>query len=154
MPEASTKYFGIVAYNPDAVLHFPAGLPAFDEERDFIALEPPAHAPVVFLQSLTRPDLCFVTLPVLVVDAGYELEMCREDLEVLGLETTRQPCIGNEVACFAVLSAREGCAPTANLLAPVVVNPATRRAVQAIRADARYSHQQPLEAAGEEASCS
>ena len=154
MPEASTKHFGVVAYDPEAMLHFPGGLPAFEQERDFIALEPPATAPVVFLQSLTHPELCFVMLPILAVDAGYELSMCQEDIEALGLDATRQPRIGTDVACFAILSMPEGQPPTANLLAPVVVNLATRNAVQAIRLDSRYSHRQPLEAVSEGASCS
>ena len=59
----TTKYFGPVAYEESNVLRFPAGLPGFEEERRFLSLEQPAHAPLVFLQSLTTPDLCFVALP-------------------------------------------------------------------------------------------
>jgi flagellar assembly factor FliW len=154
MPEAQTKHFGVVSYDPEAVLRFPAGLPAFEQERDFIAIEPPATAPVVFLQSLARPELCFVTLPILAVDPAYELSMCQEDIEALGLNVERQPRIGAEVACLAILSTPADRPPTANLLAPVVVNLATRAAVQAIRVDSRYSHQQPLPLAAGEASCS
>ena len=48
--------------------------------------------------------------------------------------------------------APKGQAPTANLLAPVVIAIRTRRAVQAIRPDQRYGCREPLEV--EEAVCS
>jgi flagellar assembly factor FliW len=72
--------------------------------------------------------------------ADYDLAMTREDLERLGLDSSRQPAPGREVLCLALLCSPESGPVTANLLAPVVVNLATRAAVQAIRADARYSH--------------
>jgi flagellar assembly factor FliW len=53
------------------------------------------------------------------------------------------------VLCLAVLSIRET-GPTANLLAPVVINPKACRAVQAVAEGGGYSHQhalEPLEAA-------
>jgi len=55
------------------------------------------------------------------------------------------------VLCLAVLSFRPT-GPTANLLAPVVVNVANLKAVQAVMADSGYSHQHAL--AAQEAVCS
>ena len=54
--------------------------------------------------------------------------------------------MGGEALALAILTVAEG-GLTANLLAPVVVNLANRRAVQAIRPDGRHSHAHPLEAA-------
>jgi flagellar assembly factor FliW len=53
---------------------------------------------------------------------------------------------------LAILSVSENRPPTANLLAPVVINLRTRVAIQAIRLDTAYSHEQPL--AMEGAPCS
>jgi flagellar assembly factor FliW len=67
--------------------------------------------------------------------------MSAEDIRLLGL--WRAPRIGEDVLCLAVLSIRpEG--PTANLLAPVVVNLRNRLAVQAVAPDSEYSHRHPL----------
>src|SRR3954447_12698127 len=85
MPHCTTKYFGPISYEESSVLHFPSGLPGFENERRFLSLEQPAHQPLVFLQSLTLPDLCFVALPAAAVDPSYELEMEEADLELLGL---------------------------------------------------------------------
>ena len=157
MPQIATKYFGLIDYSDDTVLHLPNGLPAFEDQKRFVAIEQPATSPLVFFQSLDRQDVCFVTLPVLTIDRDYDVGICAEDLAVLGISPDHQPAIGTEVGCFAILSVTENRPPTANLLAPIVVNLKTRTTVQAIRLDTRYSHQHPMVAAvadAEEATCS
>ena len=79
-------------------------------------------------------------VPVAAVDRQYVMGVTGEDLELLGLDRSRQPVPGTEVLCLAILTAPKNCPPTANLLAPVVVNLATRVGVQAVRTDALYSH--------------
>jgi flagellar assembly factor FliW len=64
MPVLETNSFGPIPYEPDAVLEFPCGLPAFETRRRFVALRFPHSEPLVFLQSLEDPGLCFITLPV------------------------------------------------------------------------------------------
>jgi len=144
MPEIATKYFGSIEYQPDAPIRFPAGLPGFEEELEFLVLEPPANAPMVFLQSLRRPSLCFLALPIGVISPEYLLATTKEDLEFLGLEPDFQTRVGTGVACFAILVVTENGRITANLLAPIVIHRARRLGLQAIRADSIYSHQHPL----------
>jgi len=138
-----TKNFAAVSYGTDSVIDFPAGLPGFEQRRRFVALQFPDTAPLVFLQSLEDPGLCFVTLPVRAVDPDYRLQVSAEDRELVGLPAVRPLRIGEDVIALAVTSIRES-GPTANLLAPVVVNLKNRRAVQAIAANAGYSHQHEL----------
>jgi flagellar assembly factor FliW len=144
MPELLTKYFGSIEYREADVLQFPAGLPGFEEQSQFLAIEPPADAPLTFLQSVRLPGLCFLALPMQGVDPDYRLAITREDLESLKLDTTRQPHIGEEIGCFAVIVVTENGRISANLLAPLIVNLANRLGVQAIRIDTVYSHQHPL----------
>ena len=144
MPQILTKYFGSMECHDEAIIRLPTGLPAFEEETRFLAIEPVESAPLCFLQSLRQQDLCFLTLPILTIDPAYRLIMTPEDIESLGLEAGRQPLIGAEVDCLAVLVAPENGSPTVNLLAPVVINRHNRVAIQAIRLDSIYSHQHPL----------
>lgn len=141
-----TKNFGTVTYEEASVIEFPAGLPGFENRRRFLALSFERSHPLVFLQSLEDPSLCFITLPVLAVDRNYNLQVSPEDLAFVGLPTDRQPRIGSGVLCLTILSLQES-GPTANLLAPIVVNLANLRAVQAIAPESSYSHQHPLIAA-------
>jgi flagellar assembly factor FliW len=153
MPECQTRNFGKLEYREDSVLHFPAGLPGFDEERSFVLVEQPATKPLAFVQSLSRADLCFIALPVLAVDPRYRTSIASEDLQILGLQVDCQPSIGEDVLCLAIVSAPKDGPATVNLLAPVIVNLKTRVSLQAIQIDAPYSHQHPLFPAPEEARC-
>ena len=147
-----TRYFGTLEYQENSILVFPDGIPAFERETHFLAIRQPLNQPLVFLQSLADPNLCFATLPAQVACPGFRLRIAQEDLNALDLEARRQPVIGRDVLCLALLSLEEMGPPTVNLLAPVVVNLRTRRGRQVIQIDSRYSHRQPL--ALREAACS
>lgn len=144
MPSIETKYFGSLDYLEESVFHFPQGMPAFEDEKSFVFIQTPEREPLVFLQSVARPDLCFLALPILVVDQKYQLEMAPEDLEQLGLDAGRQPALDAEVLVLALISAHGEFLACANLMAPIVLNVKRRQGVQAIRRDSRYSHQHPL----------
>jgi len=124
-------------------LAFPYGIPAFEAERRFRLID---RKPLQFLESETNPGLSFLLLPVTLVDPDYRLALSAEDRETLGVTAE------SRLLCLAVITAAEDLPPTANLLAPVVVNLDTLRAVQAVRSDRVYSHKQPL--LQEEAACS
>ncbi|MGP0074080.1 MAG: flagellar assembly protein FliW [Bryobacteraceae bacterium] len=149
MPSIETKYFGTLPYGDTSVFDFPQGWPAYEDEKSFVPIaasqgEVPGHSPLLFLQSMVRPNLCFVAFPILVVDGKYELAIAPEDLEELGLEVRRQPALSDQVMVLALISSHGKFLTTANLMAPVVLNVKTRRRLQAIRRDSRYSHAQPI----------
>src|SRR4051812_8475078 len=112
MPVMQTKNFGTINYQPDSELEFPRGLPGFDGRRRFVAVRFVESDPLVYLQSLEDPGLCFITMPVLAVDPRYRLQINDEDLGEIGLPALRQPKIGADVFCLTVLSMRES-GPTA-----------------------------------------
>jgi flagellar assembly factor FliW len=148
MISIQTRRFGKLEVDEGAALEFPQGLPGFEGCGRFAVVERPQLAPVVCLQSLDSPDVCFWAAPARFIDEAYSLEMGSEDLRVLGFEQLAE---SNDLLCLAILCAPENGPLTANLLAPVVVNLKTRVAVQAVRADNRYSHRHPVrvEAAAE-----
>src|ERR1022692_3879096 len=86
-----TRYFGPVEYSEESVMVFPDGIPAFEQEKRFLALRQPINEPMVFLQSIANPSVCFATLPALAACPHYLLSMAPEDLDALGLETNRPP---------------------------------------------------------------
>ena len=148
----STTRFGDLNVDETQSMEFPEGLPGFEDCRRFVPFEHAECAGLMFLQSMERPDLCFLTLPVRSLRPDYCLLLTPEDSELLGLPAGRTPQIGTEVAAMALLSLREGQPPTANLLSPIVVRVATGRAVQSVRPDNRYGCREPL--VSEEAACS
>jgi len=152
MPECETRYFGTISFEEPAVIRFPAGLPGFAHCRRFLPLQDASRKPLIFLQSLEEPQLCFLTLPIPAVDPAYHLKMNDEDRALIGLE--RQPVLGDEAECLFIIAVGEDHVPSANLLAPVVINRATALAVQAVRDDSVYSCRHPLRPLAEVSACS
>src|SRR4051794_15983064 len=59
-----SRFLGEIIQAPGSELFVPNGLPGFEHERNLLPVEIPAHRPLVFLQSTTDPETCFVCLPV------------------------------------------------------------------------------------------
>jgi flagellar assembly factor FliW len=142
MPGILTRDFGMLETDSAAELHFPLGLPGFPNESRFVLIEQESSAPVVFLQSATTPELCFLAVPVHQIDPEYQTGISPEDLKAIGCEQT--PSLQTDVLCLVLLAVQDDGKLTANLLAPIVMNLRTRSSVQAVRADTRYSHQHPV----------
>src|SRR5579859_4877441 len=104
MPKCLTKYHGEVEYSDAAIFEFPHGLFGFEAETRFLPIEIPAARPIVFLQSLATPSLCFVALPVFVVDRQYRLAMSSDDLAELELPVDRPAIIGEDVLCLVLVT--------------------------------------------------
>ena len=138
----------------DSPFYFPLGLPAFEEEKLFVAITIPDSEPLVFLQSARTPELCFLAFPIQAVQPEYHLALSPEDFAVLGGEGELTPRMSADTLVLTLLSVRDGFPVTANLMAPVIINPRTRRAVQSVRQDAAYSHQYPISAVSQvESTC-
>ena len=153
MPQVLTRDFGLLDCDQCSELDFPHGLPGFELEKRFALIQKDSLAPMLLLQSLQTPEVCFHTLPALAVDPGYQIGMTEDDQRIVGYADhsglTNSPGAGvraGEFLCLVILSATgPDNRVTANLLAPVVVNLQSNVAVQAVRCDFRYSHQHPLQ---------
>jgi flagellar assembly factor FliW len=144
LQRCETRYFGPVEYDEKSVMVFPDGIPAFEQEKRFLAMRQPLSEPLVFLQSVVNPNVCFATLSAPAACPGYQLSMSPEDLAALDLQKGRQPAIGRDVLCLTIVSLTENSPPTINLLAPIVINLHTLRGRQAIQTDSPYSHREIL----------
>lgn len=141
------------------VYEFPAGLPAFETERSFRLEAPQELAPLRLLVSQQSPGLRFVCTPASVLMPGYAYCLDPSESELLS-ESASAPR-PEELECLIVLTFPRDGAPTANLLAPLVLNHETHKGVQSIQVASEYSHVHPLPrvastgpAEGEEQTCS
>jgi len=139
MPRVQTAHFGIVEYESGTEIEFSAGLPAFETEHSFIALQPPGYEPLLFLQSLTTPQLAFLAIAVQNITLAYDLELSEEDAALLGGSS---PESDFEILALVAVSAQGQV--TANLQAPIVIHRHRRRAIQAVQNHAAYSCRHPL----------
>jgi len=143
MPQIQTKFFGDLEYGPDSLYQFRSGLPGFEDQRAFVFLNLPHRMPLLFMQSVFNRSLCFVLLPVLVADPTYRLTLAPEELIALDIPVHAKPKLGQDLLCATMLcGGRSG--PTANLLAPIVVNLRRRLGIQVIQVESGYSHEHML----------
>jgi flagellar assembly factor FliW len=126
-----SPHLGQIVWDAGAELFLPVGLPGFENEKRLIPVEIPAHRPLVFLQSVADPALCFVSLPVLTICRDYELRLTEDDAAALLIDDAAPPRIGFDVLCLALLLPSAGTV-VANLDAPIVVNLHNSRCVQAL----------------------
>jgi len=154
MSRLISKYFGELEYSPEEVFEFPWGIPAFEDRKAFVYVDQTQNQPLVFMQSLGDPNLCFISVPVFVADPEYRLRLTPEDLASINLPPDQSPRIGEDVLCLALVTVSEGADPTVNLASPIVLNLHTRQGIQAIQPDSDYSYRHPLLPHGDLVQCS
>jgi len=132
-----------MSFTEGDVLEIPSGLFGYADETRFLLLEVPSAKPIVFLQSIKTPNLCFISLPAQVVDTEYALSLNRSDLKLLGYSKAAPPKLGKDVLCLALLTIRSKETTTANLLAPIVIDIRAHRGAQ-VQVTSGYSAQHPF----------
>jgi flagellar assembly factor FliW len=142
MPKVLSRNFGAVEFAAGEQFFFPNGLPGFPRETAFLPVEIPDQLPLVYLQSVRTPELCFAALPVNCLVADYQFSATVEDLTLIELGRDAVP--GLQMLCLALLCFGEDGTASANLRAPIVVNLQNRRGVQAIQNEDRYPIRFPL----------
>lgn len=154
MPPLRTKYFGELDYASESVFHFEDGIPGFEDQTEFVFIDQPRTHPLVFMQSLKRPGLCFIAVPTSVAQAGYQPKLSAEHRETLGLPPFADLQIGRDILCLALVTVVEGSGPTVNLASPIVLNLFNQKGLQAIQEAPEYSFRHPLVAQEGTLSCS
>ncbi len=154
MPRINTLYFNELQYEEDSPFHFPAGIPGFEEHTAFLFVEQAHTSPLVFMQSLHDPSVCFIALPALAIDPDFRLQLSPEEGVALGLPWAEQPPIGPELLSLALITMAEGADPVANLMSPIVVNTRNHKGIQAIQLGSPYSLRHPLAPQPQAAPCS
>ena len=135
MRKVNTLRFGEVEIAEDKVVHFADGIPAFEDEHEFIIVPYDDESPYVFLQSLTTPDLAFLMTMPFVFFPDYEFELDDENQEKLDLHNQEDMLI------YTLITVNGGVVQdmTANLMAPVVVNTANMQARQIVLDRSSYT---------------
>ncbi len=154
MPQLRTKYFGLITFQPDTVYHFPAGIPGFEDQVDFLFVEQPCSAPLVFMQSVLNTDVCFVALPVQIADPSYRLDLAREEAETIQVPYPVPNDGRIPLLCLALVTLYPDADPTLNLAAPIVLNVPARLGVQSVENWRDYSRNHPIANAREASACS
>lgn len=112
-----TKFLGEVQIDPASIIQFPQGIPAFEEEKEFVIVPLGAQSPFVTLQSVQTPSVGFMAAYPYHFKPNYAFDLEQEDLQQLQIEKSE------DVLVYAILTLKDTLEnSTMNLLAPVAIN--------------------------------
>ena len=123
--------FGPFELGEPHVIEFPAGLPGFEGCRRFVLIVSRELAPLSCLQALDPPEASFVAVDPALLVPDYDFTL-RE------LERRRLGALEQEKLLWLALVTFTDRGATANLRAPVVINPRRLIGCQFIREESDY----------------
>lgn len=130
--------FGQVDYDPENLLHFPAGMIGFPTLHDFIVMPNKKEGPLFWIQSVDEPEIAFVlTDPT---NFFLDYRVIPDDVERNNLHIEE----GEDCYILSVVTVPSDHKITLNLSAPILYSPKTNRAIQIILENTEYNSKTPL----------
>lgn len=135
MRKIDTLRFGQIEVEEEKIVHFKDGIPAFEEEHEFIIVPYDSESPYYFMQSLATPDLAFLITVPFIFFPDYEFEL--DDVAQHELDIKHQ----EDMLIYVLITIPGGKIEdmTANLMAPVVLNKENMQAKQVVLDRSRYT---------------
>lgn len=135
MRKINTRRFGEIEVDEAAIVTFQDGIPAFEEEHEFVVLPYAEESPYMFLQSTTTPELAFLMTDPFLFFKEYSFELDDENIESLSLKD-----MDDVLVCSLISVPATGVKDmTTNLLAPIVINKHTMQAKQIVLEKTQYT---------------
>lgn len=112
-----TKFLGEVMIDPTTIIEFPEGIPAFEEEKQFVLIPLAEKSPFIILQSVQTKSVGFMAVYPFDFKKDYAFDLEKIEEDKLKIEGT------DEVLVYSLLSLKDSLEnSTMNLLAPIVIN--------------------------------
>jgi len=99
------------------IFHFPEGIPAFENVKEFVFLSKPDSQPFLFMQALKPQDLNFVCIDPFMLYPEYAPKISMSDCKYLHLNDLTDALVLSIVTVNQDVSET-----TANLQGPIVIN--------------------------------
>lgn len=132
-------FFKDLVYSKEDIITFPAGIPGFEKNRDFVIVNVPEYLPFEWLVCIDGSRLRFAVINPLLFNNEYTPNIVKEQMEELSIEKP------DDILLYVIVTIRENpLESTANLVGPIVVNRNKRLGKQIIIDDERYSTQEPI----------
>ena len=135
MKKVNTVRFGEIDVEEEKIVHFRDGIPAFEDEHEFMIIPYDEESPYYFMQSLKTPELAFLITTPFIFFPEYVIEIDDETLDELKIKNQE------DVMLYSLITIPNGSVRymTANLLAPVVLNTENMQAKQIVMEKTRYT---------------
>jgi len=132
--KVKTRRFGEIEVAKDKIINVKGGILGFPDATEFTFIEKDRKDPFKWFQSIQFNDLAFILLDPFFFFPDYKVDIPDDVAEDLQLETIEQV-----IALVIVVVPKNLLDITANLLAPVLLNPYKKLARQVILMNSQYS---------------
>jgi flagellar assembly factor FliW len=139
--QIETSRFGSITVAEEQVLRLTEGIIGFPEWTRFVLLNHREGSPFLWFQSVEKQDLAFVLMDPLNLVSDYAIDLSAEDAHSLQLD---QPAAEMQALVVVNISKQTPPEITANLLAPVVINPEKKIGKQVVLYQTDYSVRHPV----------
>lgn len=135
-----TDYYGTIEYEPEDLITFQDGLFGFPHLHRFLPLRlSEDNDSILMLVSIEEKRVVFVIINPLFLAPDYEPVLTSEELSYLGVTDV------GELSCYVICVVKDNyLESTVNLKCPLLIHPATRRAMQVIMENSPYGYSHPL----------
>ncbi|NOZ68730.1 MAG: flagellar assembly protein FliW [Deferribacteres bacterium] len=137
-----TTRFGRLEVARDKIIYFPNGLIGFPDVRRYILMDY-KDTLLKWLQAVDAKDVAFIVAPTYEFFPDYSVKIDNQTRDLLGIENEE------DVIILAILRV-QGENVTANLQGPLVINSTSRKGVQVVNEDSRFSCRTPLKSLSSE----
>ncbi|CAK7050073.1 flagellar assembly protein FliW [Tissierella carlieri] len=130
-----TRNFGEIEIEKEKIIIFEEGIPAFEEEKEFIIiLNEDKESPFHWLQSINNQNLSFIVINPFEIFSDYDILLPQTAINKLKIEKEEDINIYTIVVIPTDMKKM-----TTNLLGPIVINTKERLGKQVILDDERYT---------------
>ena len=133
MIEIVTKAHGKMEISEDSVITIPEGLFGFEKFTKY-AIVDSDYEPFLWLQSMEDPNLAFLIVDPFLICSYYETDIDDDSLSKIDVKKPEDIII-----MTIVTVPQDGSAITANFQGPLVINKHSKKCIQAILSDNRWS---------------
>ena len=135
MRKINTMRFGEIEVEDEKVVHFKKGIPAFEDEHEFVIIPYDEESPYYFMQSLKSPELAFLITTPFIFFPEYSIEVDDDTMAELNIKNSE------DVLLYSIITIPNGSIRymTANLLAPLVLNIENMQAKQLVMEKTKYT---------------
>ena len=123
-----------LVYSKDDIIKFPAGIPGFENNKEFVLVQIPEYTPFEWLVCTDGSKLRFAVINPMLFMPDYSPNIVKEQLEDLEIEKPE------DILLYTLVTIRENPEEsTANLVGPVIINKTKCIGKQVIIDDDKYT---------------
>lgn len=137
----TTKEFGDIQINNEDIIKFTRSIYGFEGNDKYVIFKDSPEDDIMYLQSIEDSNLHFVIVEPYAILPNYNPELTEDD--ILALNINKDEIINLKYMLIAVIT-EELEKSVVNLKNPIVIDPKSRNAIQAILQNQDYPLRYPL----------